>query len=159
MPPGQELRMASESQSNSYRCDQCGTTNVVAASVLYQEGTRTYSGPFYSGVTQSYSAHAVAPPKLRGYLRPFILWGPAIAIFSVWTLIGASAVYRHPLSSALRPTTLGVFLVLCLGAIGGMIASIRKIARYNREVYPQLLRNWEHTFICRRCGRSLVIPS
>lgn len=151
--------MASESQLNPYRCDQCGTANVVAAPVLYREGTRTYSGTFYSGVTQSHAALEVAPPKLRGYLRPFIFWGPAIIILGVWTLLGMSAIHKYPDSAALRPSTVAVFLMLCAAATCGMIASLRRIARYNREVYPQLLRNWEHTFICRRCGRSLVISS
>ena len=47
--------MASVSQLNLYQCDQCGTTNIVAAPVLYQQGTRAYSGTFSSGTSQSYS--------------------------------------------------------------------------------------------------------
>ena len=30
---------------------------------------------------------------------------------------------------------------------------------YNREVYPRLRWNWEHTYICRRCGKPRLIPS
>jgi len=41
--------MASVSQLNPYQCDQCGTANIVAAPVLYQQGTRAYSGTFSSG--------------------------------------------------------------------------------------------------------------
>ena len=44
-------------------------------------------------------------------------------------------------------------------SLGGMVFSLRRIARYNREVYPRLHWNWEHTYICRRCGRSRLIPS
>jgi hypothetical protein len=33
------------------------------------------------------------------------------------------------------------------------------VSRYNREVYPHLRRNWEHTYICRRCGNSQLILS
>jgi predicted RNA-binding Zn-ribbon protein involved in translation (DUF1610 family) len=61
--------MASVSQLNPYQCDQCGTTNIVAAPVLYQQGTRAYSGTFSSGTSQSFSAQAAAPPDPRGYAK------------------------------------------------------------------------------------------
>jgi hypothetical protein len=58
--------MASVSQLNPYQCDQCGTANIVAALILYQQGTRAYSGTLNSGTSQSYSAQAAAPPALVG---------------------------------------------------------------------------------------------
>src|ERR1035438_5437344 len=51
-----ESGMASISQLNPYQCDQCGTANIVAAPVLYQQGTRAYSGTFRTGPSQYYSA-------------------------------------------------------------------------------------------------------
>jgi predicted RNA-binding Zn-ribbon protein involved in translation (DUF1610 family) len=151
--------MASVSQASPYQCDQCGTTNIVAAPVLYQQETRTYSGTFYSGTTQSHYAQAAAPPTPRGLIRPFLGWGPPIAIFFAWTVLGAGAILNHPTSSALRPNTVVVFLILGIASVGGLVNSIRKIARYNREVFPRLQWNWEHTYICRRCGKLRVIPS
>jgi hypothetical protein len=127
--------MASVSQFNPYHCDQCGTANIVAAPVLFEQGTRTYSGTFYSGMSQSFSAQSVAPPYTRGYIRPFLLWGPLVIIFWVWTVLGAGSILDHPVSSVLRPNTLAVFLLLGL--------------RWN----------WEHTYICRRCGKPRLIPS
>ncbi len=67
--------MASVSQLNPYQCDQCGTANIVAAPVLYQQGTHTYSTRFHSGTTQSFSAQAAAPPDPRGYVRPLLFLG------------------------------------------------------------------------------------
>lgn len=151
--------MASEAQLNPYRCDQCGTANLVAAPVLYQEGTRTYSGTFYSGVTQSHAALAVAPPARRRYLRPFVLWGFGVVFACIWGWAGLIAVERHPNSISTLEGPIAFLAILAMGCVLGMAFSFRKIACYNREVYPQLLRNWEHTFICRRCGRALVIPS
>ena len=55
--------------------------------------------------------------------------------------------------------TVALFLLLGLISLGGMFLSFRRIARYNREVYPRLHWNWEHTYICRRCGRFRFIPS
>ena len=150
--------MASVSQLNPYQCDQCGTANIVAAPVLYQQGTHTYSTRFYSGTTQSFSARAVTPPNPRRYTRPFFLWGFGIFFASFWGSAALRAIARNPSSrGAVEGPT--AFLV-CLGLICilGMILSFRKIARYNREVYPQLRWNWEHTYICRRCGKLHLIP-
>lgn len=52
-----------------------------------------------------------------------------------------------------------VFLALCVTSLAGMVFNLRRVARYNREVYPRLHWNWEHTYICRRCGRFRLIPS
>jgi hypothetical protein len=151
--------MASVSQLNPYQCDQCGTANIVAAPVLYQQGTHTYSTRFYSGTTQSHSAQAATPPHPKGYLRPLLIWGPAITIFFVWTVVGASSIYDHPMTSALRPSAVTLFLFLGAASLVRLVFSLRGIARYNREVYPQLRWNWEHTYICRRCGKFRLIPS
>jgi hypothetical protein len=146
-------------EQTPYQCDQCGATNIIAAPVMYQQGTHTYSTRFSSGTTQSFSAHAVAPPRPRGYVRTLLLWGPAIIIFSAWTIAGGSSILEHPLTSALHVQTVFVFLFLGIASIVGLVVGIRKIARYNHEVYPHLRWNWEHTYICRRCGRSLFIPT
>jgi len=151
--------MASVSQLNLYQCDQCGTANIVAAPVLYQQGTRAYSGTFSSGTSQSYSAQAVSPPRPRGYLRPLVLWGPAFFILCVWTIVGFSSILEHPTTTALHPNSVAVFLFLSVVSVAGMALSFRKIARYNREVYPRLHWNWEHTYICKRCGKPRLIPS
>ncbi len=146
------------SQSNSYQCDRCGTTNVVAAPVLFEQGTRTYSGRLSSGTTQTFAAQAAAPPRPRGYLRPFLTWGSAIAIFFAWSVAGISSIREHPLTSALHPSAVAVFLALGVASLMGMLSSLRKRVRHNREIYPQLRWNWEHTYICRRCGKNLLIP-
>ncbi len=151
--------MASVSQLNPYQCDRCGTANIVAAPTLYQQGTRAYSGTFSSGTSQSYSAQAAAPPCLRGYLRPLVLWGPATLILFVWTIVGFSSILEHPTTTALRANTVAVFLFLLLVSLAAMLFSFRKIAHYNREIYPRLYWNWEHTYICRRCGKLRLIPS
>ena len=151
--------MASVSQLNPYQCDQCGTANIVAAPVLYQQGTHTYSTRFYSGETQSFSAQAVKPPVLRRYTRPLFLWGFGIFFAVFWGSAGLRAIARNP--GSLGAVEGPIEFLVCFGLIcfAGMILSFRKIARYNREIYPSLKWNWEHTYICRRCGRFRLIPS
>ncbi len=151
--------MASTSRLNPYQCDQCGTTNIVAAPLLYEQGTRSYSGPFHSGTSQSYSAQAVAPPDPRGYGRSLLLWGIPICFTFFLGLVGLGGILEHPRSIATSGNIVAILLLLGVACIGGMLLRFRSIVRYNREVYPRLYWNWEHTYICRRCGRSLFIPS
>jgi predicted RNA-binding Zn-ribbon protein involved in translation (DUF1610 family) len=151
--------MATVPQLNPYQCDQCGSANIVAAHVLYQQGTRAYSGTFNSGTSQSYSAQAAAPPSPRGYGRPLILWGFGILFACFWGWAGLSAVLRHLDSHGALESPIGFLALLGIACLAGLFFSIRKIARYNREIYPRLRWNWEHTYICRRCGKVLLIPS
>jgi hypothetical protein len=151
--------MASVSQLNPYHCDHCGTANIVAAPVLYQRGTRNYSTRFRSGTAQSFSAQAAAPPRLRGYIQPLVLWSPLILLLSTWTLVGLRSVFQFHQVSISRVDMAVVILLLDLASIGGLLFNLRKVVHFNREVYPHLQWNWEHTYICRRCGRSRLIPS
>ena len=146
-------------QQTPFQCDQCGATNIVAAPIVYQQGTHTYSTRFGTGTTQSFFAQAAVPPSPRGYVRPIVLWGPVILIFSAWTIAGGVSIAEHPLTSALHVQTVFIFLFFGLASFAGLLLAITKIARYNREVLPRLRWNWEHTYICRRCGKSQLIFS
>ena len=107
--------MASVSQLNPYQCDQCGTTNIVAAPVLYQQGTRAYSGTFNSGTSQSYSAQAAAPPRPRGYGRPFFFGDPLFFIFFCGPSSGFGSILEHPKTTRIRPDTVCRFLASWCG--------------------------------------------
>ena len=151
--------MVTTGQQTAYRCDQCGSPEIVALSLLHEQGTRSFSGRFTSGVSQSYAARAAAPPTPKRYFRPFILWGPVIIILSFWVYAGMQSVLLHPKTTALRGEYIFALLFLCLLALSGLLFSIRKIVLYNREVYPRLYSDWAHTFMCRRCGKySLIRP-
>jgi len=151
--------MATPLQQNPYRCDQCGTGEIVAVPLLHQQGTRSYSGTFSHGTSQSYSAQVAAPPRPRSYLRPVILWGFAILLFFFWSYAGLGAIFEHPTTTAMKGSVVAVFILLCVVCVVGLLASLRRIARYNREIYPQLHWDWTHTYMCRRCGKSSLIPS
>lgn len=151
--------MASLAQLNPYQCGQCGTTNIVAAPVVYQQGTRAYSGTFSSGTSQSYSAQEAVPPRPLGYLKPVFLWGPLILLLSVWTVIGFRSILELPRMTTFRLELAVVFLLLEVFALVGLVFNLRRIARYNRDIYPRLRWNWEHTYICKRCGKFSFIPS
>ncbi len=151
--------MATLPQQNLYQCDRCGTANIVAMALLYQQGTRAYSGKLHSGNSHSLSAQMAAPPNRRKYMRPILLWGFGIYFALFWAYAGASSLRSHPRSGGSMEGVVSVLFLIGVGLIVGLSLNLRRTARYNREVYPQLVRNWEHTYMCRRCGNSKLIPS
>jgi hypothetical protein len=151
--------MATLPLQNSYRCEQCGTPEIVAVPVLYQQGTRSFSGLFNHGTSQSYSAQAATPPQTKGYVWPILLWGFVITLFSISSLFDFNALVQRRAFSATEVEIAAIFLLLLLGSLWGMTRTVRKISRYNRDIYPKLHWNWTHTYMCRRCGKFSLIPS
>src|ERR1700679_1352939 len=151
--------MATLPLQNSYRCDQCGTPEIVAVPVLYQQGTRSFSGLFNHGTSQSYSAQAAAPPRARGYIRPFLLWGFFVVLFSISSFFDLSALLARPTIPTTEIEIAGIFLSLWLASVGGLAWGLRRIYSYKPHIHPQLRLNWATTHIGRRCGRFNLIPS
>jgi len=149
--------MAATGQQVAYQCDQCGSFEIVALSVLYEQGTRNFSGRFTSGVSQSFSAKAASPPQPKRYFRPIILWGPVVIFFALWTYVGFNTLFTHPKALALKEFLAIIFPLLFLVALAKMLLNLGRVARYNREVYPSLYSDWAHTFMCRRCGKYSLI--
>jgi hypothetical protein len=52
-----------------------------------------------------------------------------------------------------------ILISIGLGLIAGMLLNFRRVSRYNEKVFPGIYRNWVRTYICRRCGKLLLIPS
>jgi hypothetical protein len=151
--------MASLPQQNPYQCDQCGTPDIVAMPLLYQQGTRTYSTTVGWGSSQTYSAQASIPPRTRGYVRPLLLWSVPIVLFFLWSYAGFSAVLERPNIMTTAAEEAALFLVLGLTCLAGLVSNLGRISRYNRDVYPRLHWDWEHTYKCRRCGSLRLIGS
>lgn len=149
--------MATLPQQNLYQCDQCGTGNIVAFPLLYQQGTRTYSGTLHSGSSQSFSAQLATPPKRRNYMRPILLWGFGLYFAVFWVYAGVNSLRLHPKSAGSTESAVFVLFLLVAGLLTGLFLNLRRTARYNRNVYPQLVWNWEHTYVCRRCGNCRLI--
>lgn len=142
-----------------HRCGQCGSTDLIALPMVYEQGTRSFSGRFTSGISQSMSARAAAPPRAKRYLGPLIVWGLVSLFFAMWTYIGFSVLPLHPKDLVPKAFLAVAFAALTLAAFARLIWAFRRAARYNHETYPQLYADWESTFQCRRCGhRSLIRP-
>jgi len=159
LSPVRDDEMGTVLQQTPFQCDQCGATNVVAAPIVYQQGTHTYSNRFRSGTSQSFAAKQASPPDPRGYGRPLALWGIPICFTFFWGSVGLIGILDHAKSAAALGSTVAVLLALGVLCVGGMLLNFRRIARYNKDVYPRLRWNWEHTYICRRCGNFQMILS
>jgi predicted RNA-binding Zn-ribbon protein involved in translation (DUF1610 family) len=151
--------MATTGQQTAYRCEQCGSPEIVALSLLHEQGTRNFSGRLTSGVSQSYTAKAASPPRPRGYLRACLGWGFPIVFCFFWGLLGLSAILRHSKAPISLEITVAVLLFLGCILILRLLFSFHKTSRYNKEVYTRLSSDWADTFMCRRCGKySLIRP-
>ena len=151
--------MAVAKQQLSYECDQCGSPNIVALPVLHEQGTRTYSSPTNWGSSQSYSAQGAAPPRRKGYGGPFLLWGFLLSFFLFWSWACYSAMLKYPKTASSMEYPLGLLGLMVLGCVIGLVLTSRKVSRYNQAVFPVLYSTWARTYMCRRCGKVLQIPS
>jgi hypothetical protein len=151
--------MSVAKQQHSYQCDQCGSPNIVALSVLYEQGTRTYSSPSFWGSSRSYAAQGAAPPRRKGYGGPFLLWGFLLSFFLFWSWACYSAMLKYPKTASSMEYPLGLLGLLALGCVIGLVLTSRKVSRYNQAVFPMLYSKWARTYMCRRCGKLLHIPS
>lgn len=151
--------MAATGQAMAYRCEQCGSPEIVALSLLYEQGTRSFSGRFTSGVSQSFTAKVASPPSPRNYVRALFGWGFAIFFCVFWGIAGFRGTLQHPQKTESLEGAATFLFCLGLMLFLGMFFHLRRIAGYNREVYPHLYSDWAHSFMCRRCGKhSLIRP-
>ena len=123
------------------------------------EDTEKMRLPIFPNIAIDPQANSGTPPLPRGYLRPFIVWGPIILLSSLWTFVGFRSILELSKSTMIRLELPFVFLLLTVASLAGLVINLRKVAHYNREVFPRLHWNWEHTYICRRCGKFRLIPS
>ena len=149
--------MVTTGQQTAYRCEQCGSPEIVALSLLFEQGTRSFSGRFTSGVSQSFTAKVASPPSPRNYVRALFGWGFAMFFCVFWGIAGFRGILQHPQKT--ESLEGAVTFLFCLGLMFllGMLFHFRRIARYNREVYPYLHSDWAHTLMCRRCGKYSLI--
>jgi hypothetical protein len=106
--------MAATGQEMAYRCEQCGSSEIVALSQLYEQGTRSFSGRFTSGVSQSYSARAAAPPQPKRYFRPLFVGTSCLSchVDVCWI----QCAIQHPKALVLKEFLAVVFPLLFLAA-------------------------------------------
>lgn len=149
--------MATLAAQQAYQCAECGNPEILAVPLIYEQGSRTFSGIFNRGVSQSIAAQQMAPPTRRRYFRPTLLWGFAIYFFLFWGGAGLSSLTRPVEDVTSSRIAVGILMFLALLCLIGLVLHLRRIAAYNRNVLPDLRWRWEHSFLCRRCGKLSLI--
>ena len=141
-------------QQTDYQCEQCGATNIVAASVIYSQGTHSfYATDFSAGTNQSFSAASCCTstsPRLSSV--PFSV-GDSLQLLSLSSgpLLGLRSIL-----AALRPRQLsgdhGCAFPLywnCLLRWRWFVALRQGRSLQPSKSYPRLYRDWEHTYVCK----------
>lgn len=148
---------------NEFVCPQCHSANVQNFALVYgqnvsQSQNKTFGGGVVGGdlasgvaVTNGTSVtglgQAVAPPlqKSRNKLHAFLMW-----------FFGYMPIYF--LLASILPNALGnapgVLALIILGSIEYKIH--KKISTWNKEVWPGLYDEWQHSYLCLKCGHSFV---
>jgi hypothetical protein len=152
------------------RCPKCSSTDLKKVSLAYQEGlfhvdtrTRMLGFLFASGgpdvlvgrattrgVQQTALSKSLVPPAKWSYLK-LILWSAAISFVSLVAYVRVVMTSPPPVSSlpvkiyfAVAPL---LFLVLFVS-----------IWRHNHSTYRRQYNEWDHSFICQRCGGVTMEP-
>ena len=129
--------MATLTVQQVFQCDQCGNPDIVAVPLFYQEGTRTFSGIFSRGVSQSVAAQALAPPRRRSYARRLLPWMFAVVFTTIATSFDLNTFVRRPAFS-ISEAGLSLIFSLSLASVWGLTRGFLRTLRYNREVYSKL---------------------
>jgi hypothetical protein len=87
------------------------------------------------------------------------LWGFLLSFFLFWSWACYSAMLKYPKTASSMEYPLGLLGLMVLGCVIGLVLTSRKVSRYNQAVFPVLYSTWARTYMCRRCGKLLHIPS
>jgi hypothetical protein len=147
-----------------WKCPKCGSADLKKVSLVYQDGlsqTKSRSrlfgfllgtaGPAIVtgasvryGTQQSDLSQSLNPPSKWSYTRLVARFFVAscLALFAYIVFVSAS---NPPVSTL--PVKLYVFL-----APVSFLFLLVLFFRHNRFVYPRQYSQWDHSFLCQRCG-------
>ena len=172
----------------AFPCPRCGDRYTQSLPMAYGSGTyvrnwRSRSG--YRGTTTSQSliGNLANPPSKRKLWKPLLclllvtLWFAPFYVFA-WEQMVGSGPSHVPTSigdsrrehrgqqtqarqmPSVAENVQSVLIVLAFGAtlealtLWWMVRTIR----FNRQIYPELLRDWQLRFMCRQCGTVFYPP-
>ena len=145
-------------EEQKFECPQCHSENIQKYEVAYMSGTSTSSsitagvgifGDAGGGVAKTNTssmtdmAATVAPPQKKGIVKKFMIMG---LIFCI-VLGGIGSAISHYLETP---------LFLAGWAIAGYLV-YKNNYLWNQNVYPQLLEQWHHSYVCLKCGNRFTL--
>lgn len=143
-------------------CPNCGSDNIVRFSVAYRNGTSDidtttntggvgFAGGHLgiggasghtTGTQMTQLAQEVAPPKKMGYVAPIVI-GIVVGFI-------VAALCDH-ISTNLE------FVGLIAFAAVVYFLGYKKAYLYNRDTYPQLMAQWNQSWLCMKCGHKFIL--
>jgi len=152
-------------------CSVCHSTNLVKVSLAYEQGLSDYQGQSRSrglfagtaglglwagrttsgGTSQTRLSARLSPPTKWSYWTTFKLW--FAGLLGMWFVgIALTPANAHKAHEFVREFS------WALDAYAGVLVFFAWLVwRYNRHVFPAKRRNWDHSFLCRRCNNTLLI--
>ncbi len=146
------------------RCPNCGGSDFKKASLAYQEGlyrvhTRSRlrgfllggAGPdvivgraVTKGVQQTELSKRLRPPTKWSYGK---LMGLTAAVSFTMLIVYVHSVMGSSGKVSPEPAVAGMVVVTM-----GFLVSLIVVLRHNHFVYPKQYAEWEHSWLCTRCG-------
>jgi predicted RNA-binding Zn-ribbon protein involved in translation (DUF1610 family) len=142
-------------------CANCGSSDFVRLALLQQRGTtHTYSSGFVVGTvgeayvhasstSQTASALMAAPPEEKSnwiWMGIWLFYVPMCAIAGIGGIIATPWVGPESLFFATSA-------LIVVGLVHFWVRqNLRRIGRYNAEVFQPLLQEWRNSYQCQRCG-------
>ena len=152
-------------------CSACHSTNLVKVSLAYEQGFSDYQGQSRSrglfagtgglglwggrttttGTSQSRLSARLSPPNKWSYWTTLKVWFAGLIILC---LVGGALIPANALNAKefIREFGWGLDAYVGLLVFFGWF-----VWRYNRRIFPVKRRNWDRSFLCRRCGNTLLI--
>lgn len=144
---------------NIFKCPYCQSENIQSYNIAYAGGFSNVNGVTTGvgigmggrvgvgvgntvGTQQTALSMMAAPPEKKSTTGLFIKGAIGI-YFGLGLILLVSGFSKSNWS-----------LIIYFGAYAILLYIIHRRTVWNREVYPQLRKDWERTYICLRCGNK-----
>lgn len=143
-------------------CPNCHSPNVQKYEVAFMNGTSVtdsttvgaglagslgIGGAKTKSTTQSNMAAVTTPPAKLSYVKPFIVY-----LLLSWLVLGSlgGIVFKGTMLEA----PMKVLLVVVIFGIAGY--KVYRNYKWNAEMWPQLMEQWHHSYVCLKCGNHFL---
>ena len=165
------LHVPREENDILYWCPACKSQNTQRLSTVHMSGLSQFSavtggigwtgapaigGAWTTGTSQTQLSAIAAPPPKKSYRNGLLLLflSPLVAaIVAEVAFLIAQRVFGTTLIYEQLATI--SFFALEIGAI----ALLLRVFAFNKNIWPRLFREWQMSFLCRRCGQIFVPES
>ncbi len=154
-------------------CSVCHSTNLVKVSLAYEQGLSDYHGQSRSrgvfagteglglwggrttsaGTSQTRLSARLSPPTKCSYWTMLKVWFAGLIV--VWFVgIALTPANAYQAKEFTREFALAMDVYVAALVVFGWL-----VWGYNRRIFPAKHRSWDRSFLCRRCGKTVLIPS